>query len=272
MLVLEVLRLRRKDVLITFRDIFSNFMVSHGYKFYKNCFIKYCNNVFNRVSIFTQKTIDLVSFDIIHYCSPIYIELFNIEADNEDDNFSLARIACADNIINDIEWNYEYGNTYDMVSKIQNAFDVYLKYFQNFDCECIDDYNAKLKKYNQKLRDSSEPEIYISLLDLFTGEMPISSVPQANQNKLKELIIDARFESYYIIERLNEMSNGYDQSNIEIISDSLSSFNENIQYAKALFCNDKEFLQQRQAQEDSERKEIIEKNKKLLYAAGLIVE
>lgn len=82
----------------------------------------------------------------------------------------------------------------------------------------------------------------------------------------------ARFESYYIIERLNEMSNGYDQSDIEIISDSLSSFNENIQYAKALFCNDKEFLQQRQSQEDSERKEIIEKNKKLLYAAGLIVE
>ena len=50
------------------------------------------------------------------------------------------------------------------------------------------------------------------------------------------------------------------------------SFNENIQYAKALLCNNKEFLQQRQAQEDSERKEIIEKNKKLLYAAGLIVE
>lgn len=159
-----------------------------------------------------------------------------------------------------------------MVSKIQNAFDVYLKYFQNFDCECIYDYNAKLKKYNQKLRDSSEPEIYTSLLDLFTGEMPISSVPQANQNKLKELIIDARFESYYIIERLKEMSNGYDQSDIEIISNSLSSFNENIQYAKALFCNDKEFLQQRQAQEDSERKEIIEKNKKLLYEAGLVVE
>lgn len=264
--------MRRKDVLITFRDIFSNFMVSHGYKFYKNCFIKYSNNVFNRVSIFTQKTIDLVSFDIIHYCSPIYIELFNIEADNEDDNFSLARIACADNIINDIEWNYEYGNTYDMVLKIQNAFDVYLKYFQKLDCKCTDDYNAELKEYNQKLRDSSEPEIYTSLLDLFTGEMPISSVPQANQNKLQELIIDARFESYYIIERLNEMSNGYDQSDIEIISDSLSSFNENIQYAKALFCNDKEFLQQRQAQEDSERKEIIEKNKKLLYEAGLIVE
>ena len=106
MLVWEVLRLRRKDVLVTFRDIFSNFMLSHGYKFYKNCFVKYCNNVFNRVSIFTQKTIDIVSFDIIHYCSPIYIELFNIEADNEDGNFSLARIACADNIINDIEWNY----------------------------------------------------------------------------------------------------------------------------------------------------------------------
>ena len=159
-----------------------------------------------------------------------------------------------------------------MKSKIQNAFDVYLKYFQKFDCEDLDDYNIKHKKYNQKLRDSSGPEIYTSLLDLFTGEMPISSVPQANQNKLKELIIDARFESYYIIERLNEMTNGYDQSDIEIISDSLSSFNENIQYAKALLCNNKEFLQQRQAQEDSERKEIIEKNKKLLYAAGLIVE
>ena len=108
-----------------------------------------------------------------------------------------------------------------MKSKIQNAFDVYLKYFQKFDCEDLDDYNIKHKKYNQKLRDSSGPEIYTSLLDLFTGEMPISSVPQANQNKLKELIIDARFESYYIIERLNEMTNGYDQSDIEIISDSL---------------------------------------------------
>ena len=110
------------------------------------------------------------------------------------------------------------------------------------------------------------------MLDLFTGEVPISSVPQANQNELQELIIDARLESYYIIERLNEMLNDYDQSDIEIISESLSSFNENIQYVKALFCNDKEYLQQRHAQEDSERKEIIEMNKKLLYNAGLIAE
>lgn len=264
--------MRRIEVLVAFRDIFSNFMLSHGYTFYKNCFVKYCNNVFNRVSIFTQKTIDIVSFDIIHYCSPIYIELFNIEADNQDGDFSLARIACSDNIVDDIEWNYEYGNTDDMVSKIQNAFNVYLKYFQKFDCEGLEDYNTKLKKYNQKLKDLSEPEIYTSLLDLFTGEVPISSVPQANQNELQELIIDARLESYYIIERLNEMLNDYDQSDIEIISESLSSFNENIQYVKALFCNDKEYLQQRHAQEDSERKEIIEMNKKLLYNAGLIAE
>lgn len=109
--------MRRNEVLNNFKKTFSNFMLNNGYSFYKNCFIKYYNGVFNRVSIFTQKTIDMVSFDIIHYCKPIYEELISIEDENESDDFSLARMAFKDNIIDDIEWEYEYGNTKDMTSK-----------------------------------------------------------------------------------------------------------------------------------------------------------
>lgn len=65
-------------------------MLNNGYTFYKNCFIKYHNGVFNRVSIFTQKAVDTISFDIIHYCKPIYEDFISIEDENESDDFSLA--------------------------------------------------------------------------------------------------------------------------------------------------------------------------------------
>ena len=265
--------MRRKEVLNIFKNTFSHFMLNNGYTFYKNCFIKYHNGVFNRVSIFTQKAVDTISFDIIHYCKPIYEDFISIEDENESDDFSLAWIAFADNIIDDVEWEYEYGNNEDMVSKIQIAFNVYKKYYEQFDCESIDDYNTHLQEYNRKLHNTSERDPYEFISELFSGEVSLDSIPKNKQKKLQELLTRARTESYYIIQRFNEISqdlpSANSESELKMIAERVSAFNDDIQYIQALCYDDKEYLRKIQDGEDAERQRIIENNKRLLFEAGL---
>lgn len=250
-------------------------MFNNHYRFYKNCFVKFQDDMFNRVSIWTRKTIDIVSFDIIHYCKPIYEDFVSIEDENENNDFSLARIAFAKNILDDIEWKYEYGNNKDMVLKIQSAFNVYKECFSQFDCESIDDYNTKSQEYIRKLNEKPKMDPFELISELFSGEVSLNLLSKSDNKKINELLIRARFESFYIIQRLDEILHYASymdfKEEFNSIFESVNDFNEDIEYIRALCYNDKVYLGKIKNREDTERKRIIEKNKKLLSEAGLIV-
>ncbi len=266
--------MRRKEVVRCFIKNFSEFLYNNNYHLYKNCFIKYQNGVLNRVSVWTRKTIDTVSLDIIHFCKPIYEDFVSIEDENENDDFSLAQCAFADSILNDIYWSFEYGNIDDMNTIMQTVFTVYKDYFVQFDSKSIDDYNANSQKYFQKLNSKREtdPAEYIS--ELFSGEASVDSLPKDRKNKIVELLVNARYTSYYIIQRLNEISQYtsckdiVDELNLTL--ESVNDFNKEIEYIQALCYDDKDDLKTMQNQEDVERNRIIENNHKLLLDAGLI--
>ena len=52
-LVWEGLYLRRKEILSCFINILSKFMFNNHYRFYKNCFVKFQDDMFNRVNMDT---------------------------------------------------------------------------------------------------------------------------------------------------------------------------------------------------------------------------
>lgn len=232
--------------------------------------------MFNRVSVWTRKTIDTVSLDIIHFCKPIYEDFICIEDENESDDFSLAQCAFVDNILNDIYWRFEYGNIDDMTIKIQTAFTVYKDYFVHFDSKSIDDYNTKSQEYFQKLNKDRETDPFEYISELFAGEASVNSLPKDNKKKIDELLISARYTSYYIVQRLNEMSHCLSYTDIKdefyLILDSVNDFNKDIEYIHALCYDDKDYLQKMQNREDAERNRIIENNNKLLLNAGLIAQ
>lgn len=267
--------MRRKEVVRRFIKTFSEFLYNNDYHLYKNCFIKYQDGVFNRVSVWTRKTMDTVSLDIIHFCKPIYEDFVSIEDENENDGFSLAQCAFADDRLNEIFWSFEFGNIDGMNTTMQTVFTVYKDYFVQFDSKSIDDYNANFFEYNQKLNRNKEtdPDEFIS--ELFAGEVSVNSLPKDNKKKIDELLISARYTSYYIVQRLNELSQYksckeiVDELNLTL--ESVNDFNEEIENLRALCYNDQDYLEAIQKQEDAERNRIIENNKTLLLNAGIIV-
>lgn len=250
-------------------------MFNNHYKFYKNCFVKYHNNVFNRVSIWTQKTMDTVSFDIIHFCRPIYEDFISIEDENENSDFSLARIVFSKNVYDNIKWEFEYRNIKDMVLRIKTAFNLYKDFFPYFNCEDIEDYNTKSQEYYKKINDKPELDSYEYITELYCGEVSANLLEKKEQEKIDKLLIKARFESYYIIQRLDEISHCLSYTDLkdelDLIFESVVDFNDIIEYIHALYYNDIDFLQRKKNREDAEKNRIIEKNKKLLYKAGILL-
>jgi hypothetical protein len=66
--------MRRKDILIPFKEIFGEFLTENGYVFIKNGFVKYNNGVINMIGIYSRKHIDIVEIDIVFYSENIIIK------------------------------------------------------------------------------------------------------------------------------------------------------------------------------------------------------
>lgn len=267
--------MRKKDVIKCFKDVFSEFLLNKEYIFYQNCFVKYKNGVLNRVSLFTQKTIDIVTFDIIHECKPIYEDFVSIKANNERENFSIATLAFTDSIIDDIEWSYLYNNNEDMTAKIQSAFEIYKNYFDFVHSDSIDDYKIHYREYNEKLKKPLETDPYELIADIFSGEYSLDSFPEDKLAEFKEVLVKSRWQSYYLMQYLNEMVNGKCEIDIDAelkyISCCLNEFNKDIEYLFALYNGDEKYLRKVNEREESARQEIIKKNRELLLNAGFNV-
>jgi hypothetical protein len=265
--------LRKKEVLTCFKDVFSDFLLENGYTFYENCFICYKNEVLNRVSLFTQKNIDVVTFDIIHNCKPIYENFVSIRANNERDDFSIGTLAYVDNILDDVEWSYLYNDNADMTEKIQSAFEIYKNYFTNVHSESIDDYKGKFKAYNQKLEDSSEVDPYEFMADVFTGKHSLEGLPKDKMLEIEEILIESRGRSYYLIQYLNELIDNKTELNndfnLNYIADHIKEINEYIYHLYALCTGNEEYLRKIKEREEIAQQEIITKNKSLLSKIGL---
>lgn len=63
--------MRRKDIIIPFKEVFSDFLTEKGYFFNKNCFVKYNNGVINLIGIHSSKHMDTVEVDIVFYSEDI---------------------------------------------------------------------------------------------------------------------------------------------------------------------------------------------------------
>lgn len=264
--------------MVCFKEVFGPFLCSKGYKFNKNCYIKFENDVLNCVSVYSRKVIDEVEIDIIHGCTPIdepYNE--NLTTDNEDGDFSLGRIACSDGLIDDIYWVSK--SLVDFKDTLDKIYQVYIRYFDiYFNAQNPGDLENKEEKYLTLLEKDDEDDL---IEKVFVGSaedkslIPENSIARKYTDKYIETLFSIRDECFYLCNYINEIVCDNDpvntfSSDFWYVKKLIDSYSKDIKIMEALIYNDEKYISDLLSEEERNRQRIIEDNKNILIKYGLL--
>lgn len=272
--------MRRKDIVVCFKEIFGSFLTDNGYRFNKSGFIKFENDVFICVSIYSRKVMGMVEFDIIHECTPIF-EPFsdNLTTDNEDGDFSLGRIVFSKGLTDNIWWKYEYKNSEMMREKIQEAFGFYQNYYDEFfDINSVSEFKIKEEIYSSLLEsDLSDDKLENIFVGNFEDEslLPQDSLAMKYKDRFFELLFFIRYDYYDLYRYLEEYFSSHKVSDefdldYEYVKKLIDSCNKDKKLINALLLNDEEYVLKIFSEEENQLQKIIESNKKILKKFGMI--
>lgn len=273
--------MRRKDILIPFKEIFGEFLTENGYVFIKNGFVKYNNGVINMIGIYSRKHIDIVEIDIVFYSENItQIFLDDLTVENEDWFYRLSQIEFHKNFdgIHYVDyWEYELDNPKEPQKTLSKMLETFKENFDTyFNPVDLDDLNKKRQKYNNELFDYAEPTEYELLSDAFTQTSKDDFGIPLNKTieKYKELFINTLSElkrDYFdFCERIYQ-ENLYD---IDYLKHERDSLVENRELISAFLNDDCAYVSQiaesRRKQEKDEIKKNTENNLTLLKKYNLV--
>ncbi len=270
--------MRRKDILVPFREVFGEFLTQRGYIFNRNCFVKYNNSVISFIGVYSRKHVDTVDVDIILYSEDIsHVFLDDLTMENEDCGYRLSQIAYIknnDGVDAPNYWEYELQNQNEPRHTLSKMLDVMKECFDTyFDPVDLDDLNNKRKRFDNELFNTDPNEL---LWDAFTYTpnndfgISLNETIEKYQDLFAETLTQLKHLYFVFGERVYH--EGFED--IEYLKKECEFFTESRELLEAFVNDDTERVSQiaeaRKHEKNAEIKKNTDNNKALLKKYSLL--
>lgn len=271
--------LRRKEIILTFKNVFGKYLLDKGFVFSKNCYVKYQNGVLRLIGVYSQKNYDNVEFDIILEMNsinePFLNEMCLINADNY---FSVGRIAKCYDEQESFWWYFDNNDTESLKQKMEEAFRCFVKYEKvYYEPAGVDEMYNMRDAYFKLLEDNSAPIPSKTLEYLVESDVRIEEFIKKGEldtemiSLLRGTVIDLRQELYCISDILfDQVDDANDTLNIKNVRNELKRIKKHKKILSAFTYGNYDYINRLLSVQEVLTKSIISENKRILKHFNLL--